>query len=73
DNKFSLLESFFKAYFHRLSPTYFQRWESLIDCLDNVILFYFDSDDALGKNGLKKLREWYRLEKEERKIEFTGL
>jgi succinate dehydrogenase flavin-adding protein (antitoxin of CptAB toxin-antitoxin module) len=73
DNKFSLLESFFKAYFHRLSPTYFQRWESLIDCLDNVILFYFDRDDALGKNGLKKLREWYRLEKEERKIEFTGL
>ncbi len=22
-----------------------------------------DRDDVLGQNGLKKLREWYRLEK----------
>jgi len=71
DNQLSLLESFFKAYFCRLAHTYFQRWESLIDCLDNVIIFYFDRDDALGQVGLKKLREWYRLEKEGRKIEFT--
>ncbi len=63
DNKLELLESFFRAYFRRLSYTYFKRWESLIDYLDNVIIFYFDRDDVLGHNGLKKLREWYSLEK----------
>jgi hypothetical protein len=67
DNKSELLESFFRAYFGRLSYTYFKRWESLIDYLDNVILFYFDRDDVLGQDGLKKLREWYRLEKAGRK------
>jgi hypothetical protein len=72
DNKLELLESFFKAYFCRLSYTYFQRWESLIDYLDNVIIYYFDRDDVLGQDGLKKLREWYRLEKAGKKIEFTG-
>jgi hypothetical protein len=73
DNKLELLESFFRAYFRRLSHTYFKRLESLIDYLDNVILFYFDRDDVLGQDGLKKLREWYRLEKAGREIEFTGL
>ena len=72
DNKLELLECFFRAYFRRLSYTYLKRWESLIDYLDNVISFYFDRDDVLGQDGLKKLREWYRLEKAERKIEFTG-
>ncbi len=67
DNKLELLESFFRAYFRRLSYTYFERWESLIDNLDNVIIFYFDRDDVLGQDGLKKLREWYRLEKAGRK------
>ncbi|MGD9334780.1 MAG: hypothetical protein PVJ50_07340, partial [Desulfobacterales bacterium] len=37
------------------------------DYLGNVITFYFDWDDVLGQDGLKKLREWYRLEKERRK------
>jgi hypothetical protein len=68
DNQFELLQSFFRAYFRRLSNPYFKRWESLIDYLKNVILFYFDRDDVLGQDGLKKLREWYRLEKEGRKI-----
>ena len=35
-----LLESFFRAYFRRLSYIYFERWESLIDYLGNVITFY---------------------------------
>ncbi len=35
--------------------------------LGNVITFYFDSDDALGQDGLEKIREWYGLEKERRK------
>jgi hypothetical protein len=65
-NRLELLESFFKAYFRRLSCIYFERWESLIDYLDNVILFYFDRDDILGQDGLKKLSGWYRLEKERR-------
>jgi len=69
ENKLELLESFFRAYFHRLSYTYLERWESLIDYLDNVIFFYFDRDDVLGQNGLIKLREWYRLEMAGRKIE----
>jgi hypothetical protein len=73
DNKLELLESFFRSYFRRLSYTYFKRWEGLIDNLDNVILFYFDRDDVLGQDGIKNLREWYRLEKTGRKIEFTGL
>ena len=73
ENKLELLESFFRAYFRRLSYTYFERWESLIDYLDNVIIFYFDRDDVLGQTGLKKLREWYRLEKAGRKIESNGL
>jgi hypothetical protein len=72
DNKLELLESFFRAYFRRLSHTYFKRWEPLIDHLDNVIIFYFDRDDVLGQDGLNKLREWYRLEKAGRKIGFTG-
>ena len=62
-NRLELLESFFRAYFRRLSYIYFKRWENLIDYLGNVITFYFDRDELLGKNGLKKLREWYRLEK----------
>jgi len=39
----------------------------LIDYLGNIITFYFDRDDVLGQGGLKKLREWYRLEKERRR------
>ena len=62
-----LLESFFRAYFRRLSYIYFERWESLIDYLDNVIIFYFDRDDVLGQDGLKKIRGWYRLEKKRKK------
>jgi len=73
ENKLELLESFFRAYFRRLSYTYFERWESLIDYLDNAILFYFDRDGVLGQDGIKKLREWYILEKARRKIESTGL
>ncbi len=73
DNKLELLESFFRSYFGRLSYTYFKRWERLIDYLDNVIVFYFDRDDVLGQDGLKKLREWYRLEKTGREIELAGL
>ncbi len=38
-----------------------------MDYLGNVITFYFDSDDALGQDGLEKIREWYGLEKERRK------
>ena len=66
-NRLELLESFFRAYFRRLSYIYFERWESLIDYLGNVITFYFDRDDVLGQGGLKKLREWYRLEQERRR------
>jgi hypothetical protein len=66
-NRLELLESFFRAYFRRLSYIYFERWESLIDYLGNVITFYFDRDDELGQGGLKKLREWYRLEQERRR------
>ena len=66
-NRSELLESFFRAYFRRLSYTYFERWESLIDYLGNVIIFYFDWEDALGQAGLKKIRKWYRLEKEKRR------
>jgi hypothetical protein len=66
-NRLELLESFFRAYFRRLSYIYFERWESLIDYLGNVITFYFDSDHVLGQDGLKKIREWYRLEKERRR------
>jgi len=66
-NRIELLESFFRAYFQRLSSIYFERWESLIDYLGNVITFYFDRDDVLGQDGLKKIREWYRLEKERRR------
>jgi hypothetical protein len=66
-NRLELLESFFRAYFRRLSYFYFERWETLIDYLGNVITFYFDRDDALGQDGLKKLRQWYRLEKERRR------
>jgi hypothetical protein len=46
----------------------------LIDYLGNVIIFYFDRDDELGQDGLKKIREWYRREKETRRIkrEFYG-
>ena len=66
-NRSELLESFFSAYFRRLSYIYFERWESLIDYLGNVITFYFDRDDVLGQAGLKKLRKWYRLEKETRR------
>ena len=40
-NRLELLESFFRAYFRRLSYIYFERWESLIDYLGNVITFYF--------------------------------
>ncbi len=69
DNRSELLESFFRAYFRRLSYTYFKRWESLIGYLDNVIIFYFDRDDVRGQDGLKKLREWYRLEETGRKIQ----
>ena len=69
-NRLELLESFFRAYFGRLTYTYFKRWESLIDYLDNVILFYFDRDDVLGQDGLKKLREWYRIEKERRQKKY---
>jgi len=36
----------------------------LIDYIGNVITFYFDRADVLGQDGLKKLREWYRLEKD---------
>jgi hypothetical protein len=67
ENRLELLESFFRAYFRRLSYVYFERWESLIDYLGNVITFYFDRDDELGQNGLKKIREWYRREKETRR------
>ncbi len=73
DNQLELLESFFRAYFRRLAYTYFKRWERLIDYLDNAIIFYFDRDDVRGQDGLKKLREWYRLEKAGRKTELTGL
>jgi hypothetical protein len=66
-NRLALLESFFRAYFRRLSHIYFKRWESLIDYLGNVIIFYFDRDDVNGQDGIKKVREWYRLEKERRK------
>ena len=66
-NRLELLESFFRAYFRRLSYLYFVGWESLIDYLSNVINFYFDRDDALGRDGLNKIREWYGLEKERRK------
>ena len=66
-NRLDLLDSFFRAYFRRLSYIYFERWESLIDYLGNVITFYFDGDDAHGQDGLKKIREWYGLEKERRK------
>ena len=66
-NRLELLESFFRAYFRRVSYIYFERWESLIDYLGNVITFYFDRDDVLGQAGLKKLREWHRLEKERRR------
>jgi len=62
-NRVELLESFFRAYFRRLSYIYFERWENLIDYLGNVITFYFDRDELLGQDGLKKTREWYRLEK----------
>ena len=65
-NRLELLESFFRAYFRRLSHIYFERWECLIDYLDNVITFYFDFDEVRGQDGLKKLKEWYRLEKENR-------
>ncbi|MBW1608831.1 MAG: hypothetical protein JRJ74_12140, partial [Deltaproteobacteria bacterium] len=66
-NRLELLESFFLVYFRRLSYIYFERWEGLIDYLGNVITFYFDRDDVLGQDGLKKIREWYRLEKERRR------
>ena len=73
DNKLELLESFFRAYFRRIYDTYFKRWERLIDYLDNVVIYYFDHDEVLGQDGLKKLREWYRLEKAGRQIKLTGL
>ncbi|MDJ0818756.1 MAG: hypothetical protein QNJ58_21280 [Desulfobacterales bacterium] len=38
-----------------------------MDYLGNVITFYFDGDDALGQDGLKKIREWYGLKKKRRK------
>jgi len=66
-NRLELLESFFRAYFSRLSYAYFERWESLIDYLGNVFTYYFYRDDVLGQDGLKKLREWYWIEKERRK------
>jgi len=66
-NRLELLESFFRSYFRRLSYIYFERWEGLINYLGNVIIFYFDRDDVLGQDGLIKLREWYRLEKERRR------
>ena len=66
-NRLELLESFFRAYFFRLSYAYFERWEILIDYLGNVITYYFYRDDVLGEYGLKILREWYRIEKEKRK------
>jgi hypothetical protein len=66
-NRSELLESFFSTYFRRLSYIYFERWESLMDYLGNVIIFYFDRDEELGQNGLKKIREWYRREKETRR------
>jgi len=66
-NRLELLESFFRAYFRRLSYIYFKRWESLIDYLGNVITFYFDSDNVLGQNSLITIRKWYRLEKERRR------
>jgi len=69
ENRLELLESFFRAYFHRLSYTYLERWESLIDYLDSVLIFYFDRDDVLGQNGINKLREWYGLEMAGRKLE----
>jgi hypothetical protein len=65
--RLELLESFFRAYFRRLSYIYFKRWESLIDYLGNVIIFYFDSDDVLGQDGLKKVSGWYRLEERRKK------
>jgi hypothetical protein len=65
--RLELLEAFFKAYFRRLSYIYFERLERLIDNLSNVINFYFDYDDVLEHDGLKKTREWYRLEKERRR------
>ena len=66
ENRLELLESFFRAYFRRLSCIYFERWESLIDYLDNIIIFYFDRNDVLGQDGLKKIKGWYRSEKERR-------
>jgi len=53
-NRVELLESFFRAYFRRLSYIYFERRENLIDYLGNVITFYFDRDELLGQDGLKK-------------------
>ncbi len=73
DNKSELLESFFRAYFRRLAYTYLKRWERMIDYLDNAIIFYFDRDDVRGQDGIKKLREWYSLEKAVRKTGLTGL
>jgi hypothetical protein len=64
--RLELLESFFSAYFRRLSYIYFERWEYLIVYLGNVINFYSDWEDALGQAGLRKIRKWYRLEKEKR-------
>jgi hypothetical protein len=55
-----------------LIEDYFERWESLIDYLGNVIIFYLDCNDVLGQDGLKKLREWYRLEKERRRYFYAG-
>ncbi|MGI9568699.1 MAG: hypothetical protein ACR2PH_02930 [Desulfobulbia bacterium] len=66
-NRIELLKSFFRAYFRRLSYVYFERWESLIDYLGNVIIFYFDRNEELGQSGLKKIRAWYRQEKETRR------
>jgi hypothetical protein len=65
-NRSELLESFFRAYFRRLSYIYFKRWASLIDYLGNVVIFYFEHDDVLGQDALKKIKEWYSLEKEKR-------
>lgn len=66
-NRIELLERFFRAYFRRLTDIYFERWESLLDYLGNVITFYFDRDPVLGQDGLIKVKKWYRLEKERRK------
>jgi len=67
-NRLELLESFFRAYFRRLSHTYFERCEILLDNLVNVIEFYFDHDKVLGQDGLTKLKKWYRIEKKRRMI-----